>query len=367
MINYIKNTFIIIICGIVTFFCLRFPEDVGTGVSEAIKRCLYIIIPSMFIFMCLTSYMAKSGIYKIIGIPFKFISEKLFRLPPEGFAVFLLSMVSGYPAGIKLVSDCKANNDISDSTALLMNCFCFSSGPAFITGTVSAVLYPDTNSGLIIFLSVLSGNIFCAIFSGLLSEKISHSHSKKIVIKNNCLIDSVKSSASAIMQMSVMITAFGGFCSILKLSGFINFISSYAHDFFDIDRNTAESVIMTFLEISNITSMPKMEISLMPIISALLSFGGICVILQIIAISDENFSVKSFLAARLAASLASAAVCRILLRFSDMPPIETVSYHYTSEGKFSPLPTIFLFIMVIMLLSLFCNNNKKTDRKFSAR
>ena len=124
-IGTIKTAAMILIIMTAVYFCLSFPQEIGQGVEKSIERCLDIIIPSMFIFMCLTTFITMSGAQSILSLPFKYISEKLFRLPGEGFAVFLLSLISGYPAGIKLVNDCAEKGYIShEQKKILCNICC---------------------------------------------------------------------------------------------------------------------------------------------------------------------------------------------------------------------------------------------------
>lgn len=82
-------------------------------------------------------------------------------------------MIAGYPAGTKLVADSFKNGDINGEQAKRMYCFCFSSGPAFISGTAAGILYPNSNAGLLIFLSVTAGNIITALILSINAPKVA--------------------------------------------------------------------------------------------------------------------------------------------------------------------------------------------------
>ena len=356
----IKN--IIYAASIVTavYFCLKYPKDIGESVENSINRCMTLIIPSMFIFMCITSFITNSGLHRFLGRPLRFISEKFFRIPEEGLAVFILSMIAGYPAGTKLVADSFKNGDINGEQAKRMYCFCFSSGPAFISGTAAGILYPNSNAGLLIFLSVTAGNIITALILSINAQKEEKKNKRNITsVSTGCIIPSVKSASSAMIQMCIMIAAFGGFCCILRLTGILQYISIFTGNILNKNPDEIYNTLMTILEISNIVNLPQMNISLMPVAASLLSFGGICVLMQITALSDKNFSIKMFIRTRLIAAFISGTVCRFLLRFLNMHNVkEAVSYNIISDNKYSPLPTIFLIIMMIMLLGTFKNSDK---------
>ena len=161
------------------------------------------------------------------------------------------------------------------------------------------------------------------------------------------------------IQMCIMIAAFGGFCCILRLTGILQYISFFTGNILNKNPDEIYNTLMTILEISNIVNLPQMNISLMPVAASLLSFGGICVLMQITALSDKNFSIKMFIRTRLIAAFISGTACRFLLRFLNMHNVkEVVSYNIISDNKYSPLPTIFLIIMMIMLLGTFKNSDK---------
>ncbi|MGN1480595.1 hypothetical protein [Porcipelethomonas sp.] len=351
MTKKIRSAVFAVLITVSVYFCLRYPESIGKSITDSIERCLKIIIPSMFMFMCVSSVISASGLHRLIGRPFRPFAEKILKIPEEGFAVFILSMISGYPAGIKLVSDSLTKGEITVKQAQRMNCFCFSSGPAFISGTAAGLLYPDSNTGIIIFCSVVLGNLAAAVVSGLMSgEKYQRPGKSKISLNEGSIIPSVKSASAAMMQMCIMIVAFGGFCCILKLTGIIQFVSVWAGRIFSMESDEIYNIIMTFLEISNVVTLPVMDIELMPVITMLLSFGGVCVLMQIISIGGDNFNTAMFLKYRIIAAAVSAAACRFLMRFSDITDTCGASFEIVSENKYSPLPSVLLIIMIIMLL-----------------
>lgn len=356
----IKNIFYAASIMTAVYFCLRYPKDIGQSVENSVNRCMTLIIPSMFIFMCITSFITNSGLHRFLGRPLRFISEKLFRIPKEGLAIFILSMIAGYPAGTKLVADSFKNGEINGEQAKRMYCFCFSSGPAFISGTAAGILYPDSNAGLLIFLSVTAANIITALILSINAPKTCKKNEiNRTPVNAGCIIPSVKSASSAMIQMCIMITAFGGFCCILRLTGILQYISVFTGNILHKNPNEIYNTLMTILEISNIVNLPQMNVSLMPAAASLLSFGGICVLMQITALSDENFSIKMFIRTRLITAFISGMTCRFLLRFFNTQNVhQAISYNVISDNKYSPIPTVLLIIMMIMLLGTFKNSTK---------
>ncbi len=360
MLQFIKNTVIILITATAVYFSIMFPQAIGIAVKESADRCFSVILPSMFVFLCITTFISRSNIHSIITTPFRFISEKFFHISKEGFAVFLLSMISGYPAGIKLINDNFTQGNITSKQARIMNCCCFFSGPAFISGIATNYLYPESNAGLLIFLSCFFGNTLTLIIFTRKLPEIYNTNSINNSFKKNQLIPSVKSASSAMVQMCVMITAFGGFTEILKISGIIDFISKYTSSILNSSTDTTQSIIMSLLEISNIMTLPTMKAEFLPIVAFLISFGGICVHMQILSLAENNFSFTSFFIARILSSAISGITAYFLIPFLNIQAECYTSIKVVSENMYSPLPTFLLLIMMVMLMGTF-KENKKTD------
>lgn len=107
-------------------------EGVKLGISEAVDRCMNIIIPSLFVFMALSQILVSSGLYYCVSMPFYPISRFIMGIPPQLFFVFLLGNTAGYPVGVKLLSDLCQRKIISQRTAKIMSCFCCCGGLLFI-------------------------------------------------------------------------------------------------------------------------------------------------------------------------------------------------------------------------------------------
>ena len=80
---------------------LLFPNDVRNGASNGISYCLYTLVPSLFPFMVLSSFIIHSGISKFIGKLLQPVIQFLFYLPGSAGSVIIMSMIGGYPVGAR--------------------------------------------------------------------------------------------------------------------------------------------------------------------------------------------------------------------------------------------------------------------------
>ena len=88
-----KELCVYILAGVVIWFCIitiSGGESVKLGISEAVDRCMNIIIPSLFVFMALSQILVSSGLYYCVSMPFYPISRFIMGIPPQLFFVFFL-------------------------------------------------------------------------------------------------------------------------------------------------------------------------------------------------------------------------------------------------------------------------------------
>lgn len=325
---------------------------VGEYISSAVERCILIIIPSMFAMMVLSGIFINSGITDMMS---RFFSPVLI--------IFVLSMIAGYPVGAKMLSSEFEKGSISKKQAELYMSVCFGAGPAFIFGCISGILFPESNAGIIIFLSSVSANIITALIIIIFSkEKKNKSLRKGFIINAEILVNSVLSGGKNILNICLMIISFSVFLCIMKYSGVIVFLSGVLSYITDIDISVCEGMIESILEVTNLSGLEKNNYTLLPFISSAVSFGGICVILQIRTVIKKSLSMKPFIFTRLACAVLSGIICRIIMPFMlQNQTLSTSDIDYRIYSEMSPVPSYMLLVMIIMLLWNF--RNKKGHQK----
>lgn len=96
---------------------LVLSKEVGDGVREGLSICTNVVIPSLFPFMILSSFLALSPLSELISRPLSPITRRLFHLPPELGATVLMSFVGGYPVGAKTIASLVREKKLSQETA----------------------------------------------------------------------------------------------------------------------------------------------------------------------------------------------------------------------------------------------------------
>lgn len=338
-----------------------FGKTVSEYVINAVKSCVNIIIPSLFPFMAISGLIITSGLYHNLGIPFSLISRYIFRIKPEHFSIFLISSVGGYPIGAKLVTELYKNKGIERQDAEKMLGYCYMGGPAFFIGAAGIKIYGSIEAGMVIFASIFIANIITMLFFSIKNEVPPKSKEKiELSFGMDKFTECINSAGKSIASICSAIVFFSSVIAVLEASGIIEAISCLISKITSIPSDTCVIFIKSMFEISSISNAPA-DVEFMSIVTAMLSFGGLCVIMQIEGIINNKLSTNNFLFCRIITMILSYFCCKILILVFDISNFIQV---YAVSGKVirqnSPIPSLFLLIMTILLLSKnFIENNKK--------
>lgn len=335
-------------------FCLiYYAKDIGTYVVNSVQTCVNVIIPSLYCFIVLLGVIVSSGLYRVIGIAFSAVSRYIFRLREDLFPVFLISSAAGYPVGAKMISELYECGKIDNKEAERLLGFCYMGGPAFFCGTVGIKLYSSVRVGMIIFFCVFISNIIAAIISGLGKPVPPRDNSSvSVSFTLNGLIDSVAKGGRSIFLICTMIIFFSSFTAILDASGVLPSVARILSDISGVAPNDSAVIIKSVLDISNISSLTPMKYELLPICASLLSLGGLCVVTQVKSIIDKRILTNYFYLGRLLTFILTYFLCKIYIILVGLSNfMQVFATIELGVRQSSPMPSLFLLIMTILLLS----------------
>lgn len=313
---------VLVICG----------ADISAGVRCGLSVCGEVVIPSLFPFMVLANMILATGASDVLGKPLSFITCPIFRLPKVTAAPILLSYISGYPVGASIAARLHKQNRISRDDAERMLTFTVNSSPAMAIFAVGLGMLGSIRYGIILYCthaaaSFLTGIIFTRLilksgkntghcsFSRKVRKKSSNknSDSTKIneVYKNTCLpqkvnfadvfVNATADAASAMINICGCVILFAGITSALN-----NF-----------------TWLAAILEVT-VGCRYASGLGL-PLVAAVLGFGGLSVIFQILTLSKGLIRPLVLLASRLTHSLISYFICLAVIRLLPDKLIQVLS------------------------------------------
>ncbi|MDR1674797.1 MAG: hypothetical protein LBR54_05045 [Oscillospiraceae bacterium] len=354
-----KKTVVTAVLIAAIFGVTAFSSQVRESVVMSVDLCLRVIVPSLFGFMIISEFTVKSKLYTVTNKPLRYIARKVFHMTHGEFSVFLLSLIAGYPVGAGTVYALEKDGAVSQKRAENMYCFCVSSGPAFIIGT-AGILFGELKPAGILFLSVTASNIIlaCVLMSRCTYPQTENEHGQVILSGLPAILNSsIHAAAVSLLKVCTSITVFGIVYTLImqilpNMSG------------------TAERIAASVFEISNIMTFPGANYGSLPLFAALLSFGGICVVFQIAAVTHGRLNLKKFLFSRIIAAGMSAGICKLLTVFLVLIPGKSAPASAVPAVKYTQLtviPSVLLLIMTAMTLastdSGVLNRNPKEKEK----
>lgn len=320
-------------------------SGVQLDVLEAGKRCVLILIPSLYLFSILAACCVRSGFLE------SFAGKKLCGVDGYLLAVILFSQVGGYPVGAQLLHTMRTDGIISAEQERRLLCICMGCGPGFLLGTVCS-RFP-LSVGLGMMLSVTLPNILLIWYlaGDLRLQRIgSRSVSGALLVT-----ESVESAASAMLKICGMVIGLAAVLGIMEEMRLFNWVSGVL----PFPQESTTAFLKTLAEVSCITEYLQNGGSL-PLAAALLSFGGICVHLQLAAICEGNLHWCSFWVIRLLCSAMTYGICRIgmFFLFPDVVSVAVLEQNHAAVYEGSAVPGLCLLLMSLMLLAKHSKSRK---------
>lgn len=340
------------------FLAIIFSKQAAEGTRKGIGVCLNILIPSLFAFMMISNLIATTKFCTVLARPFKFLFKILFKATSLETTIILLSFIGGYPIGAKLLSNAVKHNYITSKKASILLCFCVNCGPAYLISVVGNILFDNFKIGVILYIAQIFSSIIVGFFVMHFCYKEKYNNKEEITYKKltpEIFVSTVLDTSRALFVICSFVVAFSGLFGIV-----CEFIKPLS--------DKCKMIVSGFFEVTNAVNSFNINDYLNPVmvIAFLTSFGGICVIVQVIAlVKQSKINIKPFLTVKLIYVFVVLNVTTLIFKCVHFAPQEIACF-VVSQGnssKFfsvSPISTIFLLSMSIILL-FFCRKDDRID------
>jgi len=301
------------------FLCLE-ADNATAAAKDALSLCAKTVIPNLFPFFVLSSFFVQIGLTSAAGSFLAPITKMLFGISGCGASVFVIGILCGYPTGAKTVAELYQSNMLSKKEAEHLLPFCNNAGPLFCIGAVGSML-GSMDVGRFLYFTHLLSALLTGIFLSAGCRKESELPSAKMhtVHIGAAISDSIQSSVTAILTVCGYVVFF----SVLR-SFFGSLIPPYLLAPLEITAGSAALSVSPFSHPAKLT-----------LLSALIAFGGICVLMQVWGlIAPVGLSLKSYIYGKLLQALLAAGITAMF---------------------FLPSPALFrLLFLVILCTAVFC-------------
>lgn len=300
---------ILVLIFIITFLILLNSSTIVNNILLSFNICFNNLFPSLIPFMFLSHILIKYNFVDEISRLFKRLSTKIFNVNKIASFAIIMSMISGTPSNSKYLKDLYDNNLINIDDINKCIKFCHFTNPIFIINTIGITFLNNKKLGILILIShYISSFIIGIIFKNDKCDYIDKNYQYNKINKKNfitILNESIINTSSTLLLILGIIT----FCLIITgLLDSIIYINSdykYIYGLLEITQG------LKYLCISNI------NINLKAIISCfLISFGGICIHIQVFSILDnKKIRYIPYFLSRLLHAILSSLICYLFLLF----------------------------------------------------
>ena len=281
----LKTVGALIIAVCVLLLALK-PEVYVKSSLTGIKLWALTVAPSLLPFFFLTALSSSIGITDKLAKATEKLTVKLFRCGGICSYAFLMSVLSGYPVGAKIISDLKTNGLISQDEATRASSFCSTSGPLFIIGSVGIGMFGDKRAGYAIFLSHILSAVICGLIFRFYGDgDVSKTARRSLINGGNVLYDAVYSSVISVAMVGGFICAFYIFADMLISLKILLPLERVLFAVFK-DENISKGFTAGLIECTRgCKALSEYGVSRLSVAlaSSTVSFGGVSVIFQSLA------------------------------------------------------------------------------------
>lgn len=301
------------------------------SMQEGLQLCIQTVIPSLFPFFVLSGIInsfllgEKTGIFQYIG--------RFCKIPKGGESLLAVGFLSGYPVGAQLVSQAYRNGKLPLHTAHRMLGFCSNAGPAFLFGMLSPLFSNPIVPWLLWGIHIAGALIVGWILPGGVS--------------NECIIEKAESISisdalnNAIKNMAMVC----GWVVVFRLM--LGFCSRWFLWMLPIEVQVLFSGV---LELSNgciLLRHLQSEGMRFVLASLMLSFGGLCVMMQTRSVTQDLGFGYYFPGKVLQALLATCISCLL------QPVI------FSNENMISMPTPAYILLIIVTVLGIYLVRRKK--------
>ncbi len=291
------------------------PETYVETTKTGIIVWALTVAPSLLPFFFLTSLLTYLGVVKKIIKTASPVTKFLYNESGVSFWTQIMSFLSGYPVGAKIIADLYQNNIISSKTATKLSIISSTSGPLFIVGSVGVAMFKNKTVGLLLLVS----HYLSSIILGVLFRNYGDNQPiAPLLHKNNdidnILYDCIWSAVSSVLVVGGFIAVFYTLSQILLDFNLLFFIQKPLSLIFG--SQLSYGITMGLIEsTTGCLQLAKCGISNVSVslASAIISFGGISIWFQSIAfLTKAKVNIKIFMLGKILQTIISFLVCFLL-------------------------------------------------------
>ena len=310
------------------------PQRYAAACAEGIALWAKVVLPALLPFLVLTAWIARSGMADGLG---RKLSPLLRRcgLPAASAGAFLLSIVSGYPVGSRVVADLQRRGEIGRADAEKLSILCSTSGPMFILGSVGNAMFGGGKAGAVLLTAHLFGVLAVALPVLLFRKRSAAAEPSPSPAAQRSAARAIRAPQARAPSDTLGETVREAVLSVLCVGGFIalaNVALCAAEDLLLLApphalaelclrpfgaQACAEGIVYGLIEATRgCAALAAADAAGLPFAAFAITFGGASILAQQLAfLRPVGVRAGRFIAVKAAQGCAAALFCALLLAF----------------------------------------------------
>ncbi|GGL44872.1 sporulation integral membrane protein YlbJ [Sporolactobacillus putidus] len=367
---------------------VKYPATAVNASLQGLQLWWNKVFPALFPFFVLSELMIGFGVVTFAGVLLEPVMRPLFKVPGIGGFVFMMGLISGFPAGARITARLYEEKKLTKIEAERLSSFTNFSNPLFLFSVTAVGFFHQAVLGIVFALAHYTGNIGVGLmmrfYKSGKSSPVKERDSRSVFSKalrsmhaerlnryqpfGKTLGDAVTSSVSILLTIGGFIALFSmvnqlmiqigvsgllekAFGSLLGMIGFAPELGSAA----------VPGIFELTIGALQIGGSPAPLTERVVLASALLGFCGFSIQAQAVSIlSQAGLSAKPFLIGRLFHAFFSGVAALFLYRFFHIneklknEPSFALSPQpgfFSNTGlSIGPLVTVSVLLIFIMIL-----------------
>jgi len=278
-----KNSIKIMILLFLSICLILFSSEIITSINFSLNVFKNNVFPSLFPFFVISNLLINYGLVEVLSKLLSPFMVNFFKTNPNTSFIFIMSMISGFPASAKYAKELLDKNLIDEKDANKIILFSHFSNPIFILTTLALTFLENKRIGFLILFSHYIGNIII----GLIFRNYNISLVTKNDINNReiqsfglALTNSIKGAIDTLLLILGTTTTFIILTTIIgKLIPFNNYYKSIFSGLLELTQG------LKYVSLLQIPLKHKAIIS-----SFLLSIGSLSIHAQVTSIIKIKYS-----------------------------------------------------------------------------
>ncbi len=287
-----SNFLVVFLSSIVLLFIFIKRNIISSTIILSLSIWLNTLVPSMFPMFILSDILINYNYVKYIPNKIIIFFAKLFNISENAVLILFLSLISGFPSNARNIQTALEKKLITKYEAEHLLLFNHFANPLFVIETIGTFFLKNSHYGAIILFSHIISNFIIAI---IFRKKNIPSKTNHITTLNESqnfgtvLSNSIKKSIDSLFMVAGVATLF------LILSTLITNI-------FSLNNNLSFTLKSTLEMTMGLSTLPSLHINniLKVVLStAVISFGGLSVHLQVVSLLDNKIKYKNYFRGRI--------------------------------------------------------------------